>query len=77
MINKPSITQTRGRSRLLNVQQVRERLQCSRQHVYNLVNNGTLVAIKIGQRRGIRIREDSLERLLSQPFNDVSALDHE
>lgn len=47
--------------RLLNVEQVRERLQCSRKHVYNLINSGELAALKIGEKHGIRVRNSALQ----------------
>lgn len=70
MSHRPSIVNASSRhDRLLNVQRVRELLQCSRSHVYNLVDNGTLVAIKIGKVRGIRIYESSVERLLGSLYD--------
>ncbi len=52
------------KDRLLNVEQVRERLNCSRRHVYNLINMGDLKALKIGDRNGIRIKQSILEDFL-------------
>lgn len=68
MTYKPSMIHERGRGRLLNVEQVRSRLLCSRQHVYNLINNGTLPATRIGKLRGVRIYESGVERLMEQPI---------
>lgn len=47
--------------RLLTIEQVRERLQCSRKHVYNLINAGELPALKIGHKHGMRVRNSALE----------------
>ncbi len=52
------------KDRLLNVQQVRSRLECSRSHVYNLINQGEIPAIRIGVRQGIRVRESEVDRFL-------------
>jgi len=35
------------------------------------------VAVKIGQRRGIRINEDSVERLLERVHSDMAVLERE
>lgn len=53
-----------NRDRLLNVEQVRERLQCSRKHVYNLINAGELPAIRLGVRKGLRVKLSELEYFL-------------
>ena len=52
------------KDKLLNVEQVRRFLQCSRRHVYSLVESGELKALKIGGRQGIRIRKSVLEEFL-------------
>jgi excisionase family DNA binding protein len=48
--------------RLLNVVQVMERLNCSRSFVYKLVGGGQLKALRIGEVKGLRVTEKSLER---------------
>lgn len=48
--------------RLLNVVQVMERLNCSRSFVYKLVGAGQLKALRIGEVKGLRVTEKSLER---------------
>ena len=54
------------KDRLLNVEQVRQRLNCSRSQVYNLINLGDLPSLKIGGRKGVRIKESSLEAFLKK-----------
>lgn len=48
--------------RLLNVVQVMEKLNCSRSFVYKLVGSGKLKALRIGDVKGLRVTEKSLER---------------
>jgi len=52
------------RDRLLNVEQVRHRLGCSRSHVYNLISMGDLPAFKIGGRNGMRVKESVLNAFI-------------
>jgi len=59
------------RSRLLNVEQVRERLNCSRRHVYRLISDGSLPALKIGTRQGIRISENILNQFIDGCWIDI------
>ena len=54
------------KDRLLNVNQVRERLNCSRSQVYNLINMGELPALKIGGRNGVRVKESKLEAFVDK-----------
>ncbi len=54
------------KDKLLNVEQVRNFLQCSRRHVYSLVETGDLKALKIGGRQGLRIRKSVLEEFLKK-----------
>ena len=54
------------RDKLLNVEQVRERMQCSRRHVYNLIAQGDLAAIRLGIRQGLRIRESEVEKFFDR-----------
>jgi len=50
--------------RFLNVEQVADRLNCSRRHIYNMINYGKIKAFKIGGRNGFRIRESVLEEFI-------------
>ncbi len=54
------------RERLLNVQQVAERLNCSRSQIYSLINLGELPALKIGGRNGVRIKESKLDAFVNK-----------
>ena len=51
--------------RLLNIDQVRGILNCSRSHVYNLIQAGELSAVTIGSVKGKRIRASDIDRYLS------------
>ncbi|MFB9449689.1 helix-turn-helix domain-containing protein [Dactylosporangium vinaceum] len=53
-------------SELLTTTEVAALLHCSRQHVVNLCDNGTLSFVRAGSHR--RIRRDDVERLLRPPF---------
>ena len=48
---------------LLKTAEVASRLNCSRDKVLELVDNGTLKAVKLGPRT-FRVFEDSLQKLL-------------
>lgn len=65
------------RSTLLTVGQVRDRLNCSRAHVYRLIDKGEseggLLAFRIGTDNGLRVPEDSLERFLDANRVDPGA----
>lgn len=50
--------------RLLTVPKVRERLDCSRSFVYLLIQRGMLKTIRLGDIKGIRVTEKSVERYL-------------
>jgi excisionase family DNA binding protein len=63
--------QAEQKDRLLNVEQVRERLQCSRRHVYNLVNAGQLPALKIGTKYGVRIRLSAVMAFIGKREDDT------
>lgn len=49
----------------LNIDQVRQRLNCSRSHVYNLIQAGQLDAFRIGNRNGMRVRESEVRRFVA------------
>ncbi len=44
----------------LRIKTVAARLDCSARHVYRLVDEGKLPAIRVGERRGLRIDESDL-----------------
>jgi excisionase family DNA binding protein len=44
----------------LPVVEVARRLNCSRQHVYNLINSGELKAVRLGKRMGLRVAESDI-----------------
>jgi len=62
-----------GRGCLLFVHTVAERLNCSKQYVYNLIENGRLQIIRLGP-RGIRVSEFELEEFIR---NGEKNLDNE
>jgi excisionase family DNA binding protein len=52
--------------RLLNIDQVRRRLNCSKSHVYNLIQMGELSAITIGATKGKRVYESEVMNYLAE-----------
>ena len=54
------------KDRLLNVEQVRTMLQCSRSHVYNLISMGDLSAFRIGGRNGVRVKKSILDGFIEK-----------
>lgn len=48
----------------LNIDQVRQRLNCSRSHVYNLIQAGQIDAFRIGNRNGMRVMESEVRRFV-------------
>ncbi len=54
------------KDRLLNVEQVRTMLKCSRSHVYNLISMGDLSAFRIGERNGVRVKKSILDAFIEQ-----------
>lgn len=54
------------RDRILNVEQVRERLKCSRTHVYNLINTGAIDAFRVGLQKGVRVKESVVQRFIEE-----------
>jgi excisionase family DNA binding protein len=50
----------------LRVWRVAKFLDCSRDHIYDLVRAGKLEGVKIGQQQGIRISQESLEHYLAE-----------
>jgi excisionase family DNA binding protein len=59
--------------RLLNIDQVRRRLNCSKSHVYNLIQMGELPAVTLGESKGKRVYESEVETYLSRK-NDVTSV---
>ena len=54
------------KDRILNVEQVRQQLKCSRTHVYNLINTGVIDAFRIGSRNGLRVKESAVRRFIEE-----------
>jgi len=54
------------KDRLLNVEQVKTMLKCSRSHVYNLISMGELSAFRIGERNGVRVKKSILEGFIKK-----------
>ncbi len=57
------MAENKNRERLIYVSKAAEKLNCSAQHVYNLINDGHLKAVKIGS-RSLRIPESSLKAFI-------------
>lgn len=45
------------------------RLDCTPSHIYRLVQMGKLRAIKIGERKGIRILVDAIDEMVGQEID--------
>jgi excisionase family DNA binding protein len=58
---------------LLYVNVVAELLNCSKQHVYNLIHRGDLEAVKLGKRAGFRIVRASLMQFMEKNRYDEGA----
>lgn len=54
------------RDRLLKATQVAQILQCSRRHVYNLMECGELPAMRLGKKCGLRIRESKVMEFIKE-----------
>jgi excisionase family DNA binding protein len=59
------------KDRYITVKTVTERLSCTDCHVYNMIREGKLQAIKLGQ-RAIRVSEQSLEEFIASRKIDPS-----
>lgn len=58
-----------GKQRFITVQEVARRLCCQDNYVYQLIQDGKLQAVRIGE-RALRIAEDSFERFIQQGIID-------
>jgi excisionase family DNA binding protein len=54
------------KDRLLNIDQVRRRLNCSKSHVYNLIQMGELPAVTLGASKGKRVYASTVEDYLAE-----------
>ena len=54
------------KTRLLRVNQAAERLNCSTRFIYCLAESGKLEALKLGNKKGLRIPEDVLEKFVKK-----------
>lgn len=55
--------------RLLNTEQVREMLACSRSMVYKLIDQGDLTCVKVG--RSVRVPSRSLEAYIARGASET------
>ncbi len=62
--------QSTERPKLIDVRRAANRLNCTPSHIYNLIKEGRLKAIRIGERAGIRIEEKCIEEFLSSRVID-------
>jgi excisionase family DNA binding protein len=56
----------------MTIQKVAERLDCSVRYIYHLIQEGHFVIIKIGQDKGIRISERSVNAFIESKVIDPS-----
>jgi excisionase family DNA binding protein len=52
--------------RFLDVSTAAKRLNCCSANVYNLIKSGDIVAVRIGRRAGLRIKESSLVKFIEE-----------
>jgi len=57
--------------KLLTVPKVRERLNCSRSFVYKLIAQGELKHVRLGDVKGMRVLEKSVERYIKRKKNKI------
>ena len=50
--------------KLLRVSQVSEKLSCHASHVYALIGAGKLPATRTGEKKGIRVSEEDLNKFI-------------
>ena len=60
--------------KLICVSYVAKRLSCTRQHVYNLIRDGKLEAVRIGV-RGVRVKASSFLKFTSSRQIDPKSYD--
>ena len=58
--------------RLLNIDQVRRRLNCSKSHVYNLIQMGEMPAVTLGASKGKRVYESEVAFYLERKHETES-----
>jgi excisionase family DNA binding protein len=49
---------------ILTVKEVSKMLKCGTTHVYNMVSSGKLSAFRVGDKKGIRIRESAVHKIM-------------
>lgn len=58
---------------LLTVRQAAQRMNCSRPHVYKLIESGQIPAVRLGNESGpLRVPADELEAWLFAPAGDAA-----
>jgi excisionase family DNA binding protein len=51
---------------ILTVKEVSKMLKCSKAHVYNMINNGRLSTFQIGEKKGYRVYNRDVERIMAE-----------
>ena len=54
------------KNRILNVEQVRQKLNCSRSNVYRLIDTGMIAAFRVGRQKGLRVKESVVLRFIEE-----------
>ena len=52
------------KEKMLKINQVTERLNCSKSYIYKMMNEGKLEYITLGEKNGKRVPESDLERFI-------------
>lgn len=58
-------------SKVLTVSQVKNMLNCSKNHVYDMIKSGKLKAFRIGETKGIRVYERDVEQIKTDQIEVV------
>jgi excisionase family DNA binding protein len=70
--NRPDLNEGSSKSnkpdRLLNIDQVRKKLNCSKSHVYNLIQCGELASVTLGKSKGKRVYESEVDRYVEEKW---------
>ena len=52
--------------KVLTVSQVKAKLNCSKTQVYDMINAGKLRSFRVGEKKGFRIYESDVEKVMTE-----------
>jgi len=62
---------TSGSETVMTVRDVRERLNCSKTQVYDMITSGKLPAFKVGEKKGLRVYGRDVDRIMAEQMESV------